>query len=65
MAGANRPGLCVCARSEEVETTTITRPRTQSRTLTLSVVGFIVATSGFDNTLDAISLEVEEGLAVI
>ena len=40
-------------------------PRTRFRTLTLSVEGFVVATSGLDNTLDAISLEVEEGLAVI
>jgi hypothetical protein len=65
MAAANLPGLCVYARSEEVETTTITRPRTQFRTLTLTVEGFAVATPGLDNTLDAISLEVEEGLAVI
>ena len=64
MAAANLPGLCVYARSEEVETTTITRPRTQFRTLTLSVEGFVVATSGLDNALDAISLEVEEALAV-
>ena len=63
MAAANLPGLCVYAKSEEVETTTITRPRTQLRTLTLSVEGFAVATSGLDNTLDAISLEVEEALA--
>ena len=62
MAAANLPGLCVYAKSEEVETTTITRPRTQLRTLTLSVEGFAVATSGLDNTLDAISLEVEEAL---
>ena len=39
-------------------------PRTQVRTLSLSVEGFAVATSGLDNTLDAISLEVEEALAV-
>ena len=64
MAAANLPGLCVYTKSEEVETTTITRPRTQLRTLTLSVEGFVVATSGLDNTLDAISLEVEEALAV-
>ena len=63
MAAANLPGLCVYAKSEEVETTTIKRPRTQVRTLTLSVEGFAVATSGLDNTLDAISLEVEEALA--
>jgi len=65
MAAAKLPGLCVYAKSEEVETTTTTRPRTQLRTLTLSVEGFAVATSGLDNTLDAISLEVEEALVLI
>jgi len=62
MSTANLPGLCVYAKSKEVETTTIKRPRTQVRSLTLSVEGFAVATSGLDNTLDAISLEVEETL---
>ncbi len=65
IAAANLPSLCVYAKSEEVETTTITRPRTQLRTLTLSVERFAVATSGLDNTLDAISLEVEEALVLI
>ena len=63
MAAANLPGLCVYAKSEEVETTTITRPRNQVRTLTPSVEGFAAATSGLDNALGAISLEVEEALA--
>ena len=63
MAAANLPGLCVYAKTEEVETTTITRPRTQVRTLTLLVEGFAVATSGRDNTLNAIALEVKEALA--
>ena len=65
MTAANLPVPCLCAKSEKVETTTITRPRTQFRTLTLTVEGFAVAISGLDNTLDAISLEVEDGLAVI
>ena len=64
MAAANLPGLCVYAKTEEFETTAITRPRTQVRPLTLSVEGFAVATSGLDNTLVAISLGVEEALAV-
>jgi hypothetical protein len=64
MAAANLPGLCVYAKSEEIETTTITRPCTQVRTLTLSIRP-LVAPSGLYNTLKSISLEVEEGLAVI
>ena len=45
MAAAKLPGLYIYAKTEEVETTTVTRPRTQFRTLTLSVEGFAVATS--------------------
>ena len=62
-ASANLPGLWGYAKREKVETTTIKRPHTQGSTLTLSVAGFAVATSGLDNILDAISLEVEEALA--
>ena len=63
MAAANLPCLSVYAKSEEVEITTITRPGIQVRTLTLSAEGFAAATSGLDNTLGTISLEVEEALA--
>ena len=38
-------------------------PRAQLRTLSLAVEGYAVATSSLDDTLDAISLEVEEALA--
>ena len=38
-------------------------PRTQARLLTLTVEGYAAATSNLDNTLDQISLEVEEALA--
>jgi len=65
LTGLSTTSSRVYAKSEEVETTTITRPRTQVRTLTLTVEGFAVAISGLDNTLDATSLEVEDGLAVI
>jgi len=63
MAAANLPGICVYAKSEEIETTTLTPPRTQVRTLALVVEGYAAATSSLDDTLDAISLEVEEALA--
>jgi hypothetical protein len=63
MVAANLPGLCVYAKSKEVETTAIKRPKTQLRTLTLSVEGFAVATTGLDNTLNAISwVNFEDGL---
>lgn len=63
MAAANLPGICVYTKSESVETLTTTPPRTQSRTLLLEVEGYVAATSALDDTLDAISLEVEEALA--
>lgn len=63
MAAANLPGLCVYTKAEEVETLTLAPPRTQGRVLTLVVEGYAAATSGLDNTLDQMSLEVEEALA--
>ena len=65
MAASNLPGLCVYDRSEKAETSTITRPRIQFRTLTLTVEGFVVANSGLDNALYTIFLQMEKRLAVI
>ena len=63
MGSENLPGICVYTKSESVETTTMKTPRTQARLLTLTVEGYAAATSNLDNTLDQISLEVEEALA--
>ena len=63
MAAANLPGLCIYTKSESVEILTMSPPRAQLRTLSLAVEGYAVATSSLDDTLDAISLEVEEALA--
>ena len=62
LTSANLPGLCVYVKEEEVSTETIEPPRTQLRTATLVIEGYAAATSSLDNTLEAISLEVEEAL---
>lgn len=56
------PGLCIYTKSEEISTTTINRPRTQIRTLEVVVEGYVMANSAFDDTIDQISVEVEEAL---
>lgn len=56
------PGLCVYTRSELVATNTLQPPRTQSRSLEVMTEAYVKGTSGVDDTLDAIALEVEEAL---
>lgn len=62
LATAKLPGLLIYTRSEDVSSVTITRPRTKSRELQLVVEGMVAANTGLDNSLDQISLEVEEAL---
>ena len=62
LTAANLPGLCVYVKEEEITTETLVPPRTQTRTAVVAVEGYAAATSSLDNTLDAISLEVEEAL---
>lgn len=57
------PGLAIYTDSEEIEVQTITAPRTQVRTLTVTVDCYARGVSNFDNVLDTISEEIEEALA--
>jgi len=57
------PGLAIYTDTEEIEVQTINPPRTQVRTLTVTVDAFVKGVSNFDNDLDTISEEVEEALA--
>jgi len=59
------PALRIFTQSETVEANTIGAgpARLQERTLTLTVEGCIKATSGFDDTADAICKEVETAIA--
>lgn len=63
LTASKTSGLCIFTKNETVEYQTIKIPRGQMRTLELVVEGYAVATSNLDNTLDQISLEVEEALA--
>lgn len=62
IAAGKLPGLCVYTRSETVESGTLTRPRTKMRNLDVVIEGYALANSDLDNTLDQISLEVEEAM---
>jgi len=61
--GSNKlPALCVYTNSDESVYETINPPRSVSSTLTVNVEGYVKATAGYDDTIDAICLEVSEAL---
>ncbi len=62
IASGKLPGLCVYTQSETVESGTLARPRTKLRTLDVVIEGYALANSNLDDTLDQISLEVEEAM---
>ena len=57
------PGLAIYTNSEETEYGTITPPRTQVRTLSVSVEIYAKAVTGYDDTVDTSCVEIEEALA--
>lgn len=57
------PGILIYTDSEEVETVSITPPRTQLRSLTVRVEVFVKALSNFDDEIDTIAEEIEAALA--
>ena len=63
METSKLPGLAIYTDSEEIAPQTISPPRTQLRTLTVTVDCYVKGVSNFDNDLDTISEEVEEALA--
>ena len=62
LAEAKLPALTVYTKSEETEYGTINPPRTQIRTLEVTVEAYVSGNTGVDNTLDTIAVEVEEAL---
>lgn len=56
------PGLAIYTSSEATDYATITPPRTQVRTLTVSVDVYAKAVTAYDDTLDAVCVEIEEAL---
>jgi hypothetical protein len=63
LAEAKVSGLCIYTNSEDVEYTTMTTPRTQMRSLDVTVEAYVKGTSNIDDTLDTIAVEVAEALA--
>ena len=63
LTDAKLPAVCIYTRAEATEYSTLTPPRTQMRSLDVSIEFFVQATSALDNSLDQIALEIEEALA--
>jgi len=62
LAEAKLPALAIYTKSEVTEYGTIHTPRTQIRTLDVTVEAYVSGNTNVDNTLDTISKEVEEAL---
>lgn len=56
------PGIAIFTKSESTDYATVNPPRTQIRTLVVTVEIYVKGVSNFDDTLDAIAVEVEEAL---
>lgn len=59
---AKLPALCIYTKNDATEYVSINPPRTQLRTLEVVVEAYVKGTSAIDDTLDTISVEVEEAL---
>lgn len=57
------PAICIYTNTEESSYQSITYPRSVSSTLTVNIEAYVQATSGYDDTIDAICLEVNNALA--
>ena len=60
---AKLPALCVYTRNEIINNSTMQPPRTQLRNLDVIIEAYVKGISALDDTLDTISVEVEEALA--
>lgn len=63
LAEAKLPALAIYTKSETTEYGTVHVPRTQIRTLDVTVEAYVSGNTNVDNTLDTIATEVEEALA--
>ena len=59
---AKLPALCIYTKNETINHSTLTPPRTQMRELEVIVEAYVKGTANIDDTLDTISVEVEEAL---
>ena len=61
--GANKlPGLCVYTQEESTNYLSISPPRSVTRTLSVVIEAYVKSTTGYDDTIDQIALEVEQAL---
>ena len=63
LAAGKLPGLCIYTRNEAIRNSTVQPPRTQVRNLDVIVEAYVRGTGSIDDTIDTISVEVEEALA--
>jgi hypothetical protein len=63
MRSNNLPCILIFNKSEQVAYSSIGIPRLQERLATYDVEVYVKGTSGYDDTLDAICVEIEEALA--
>jgi len=63
LEGGKLPALCIFTKSEVIDYDTMTRSRSVMRRLEVAVEAYVKATANYDNTLDTISVQVEEALA--
>ena len=62
ISAGSLPALTVYTKSESSVYQTIGYPRTVERTMTVVVEAYCQGTTGYDNTLDQIAVEVEEAI---
>ena len=62
IAAEKLPGLLIYSRAEITEYQTIGVPRLQLRSIAFTVEAYVKGTTGYDNTIDQICLEIEEAL---
>lgn len=63
LAEAKLPALCIYSKSEVSEYVSITQPRTVLHSVEFMIEAYVKATSGVEDTIDAIGLEIGEALA--
>ena len=63
LAETKLPALCIYSRTEASEYSTMTVPRTVLHECEFTVEAYVKATSGVEDTIDAIGVEVAEALA--
>ena len=62
LSAESLPALTVYTRSEEVTQSTISIPRTIERTLTVSIDSYVQGLTNYEDSLDAIAVEVENAI---